>query len=185
MNKSQQIMVAEGLPRACILTDAQRAKAWQGVKLQAIPLFRLTPKDESPETKAFRAQVEAERRQKSLAQIAKMKTRFAAKAIDYTKMRWDARRNKFVPIEPGTTKSVPAVKAPSGDSAVKARRETTPAGTDIDWSRITTETAEALARLNGVWKDSYEKLRGTGRIVMTVSNVLKGKVKRGEAVKWQ
>lgn len=178
---AKQIMIKDGAPRALFLTPEARREAWQGRTLTIVSFIEPRTRDEDEATAAFRAQVEAERRQKSLAGIQRMKNRFASKAIDYSKMRWDARRNKFMPMEVGTTKSAPAVKAPSRDSAVSSRVETTPAGVD----RITKDNAEAIAKLNGVWKDSYEKLRGTGRIVMTVKNVLKGITRKGGVVKWQ
>lgn len=105
-----------------------------------------------------------------------MKLRMASKAIDFKKVRWDARRNKFVPLEGGTTKSAPV--APSVSAQPVNRGCAAGAGT------LTKDNAEAVARLNGVWKPEYEKLRGTGRIVMTVGNVLKGLVKKGGEVKW-
>jgi len=199
----KQLMVADGAPKALFLTPEQRNKAWQGVPLRTPVFAQIEKRDEDEATKAFRAQMEEERRQKSLAGIQRMKNRFAAKAIDYSKMRWDARRNKFVPIDVGTPGSVPAVKTSRPDSAVARVRETTPAGTDNwiypaapkfkfppkatdghDWSRITKDTAEKIAKLNSAWKPEYEKLRGTGRIVMTIGNILKGRVKRGETIKW-
>lgn len=182
LSTPQRLMRDDGLPAKLFLTDEQRAKAWAGRTLTVVPFIATAKtRDESPETAAFRAQVEEQRRLKSLAGITRMKTRFASKAIDYTKMCWDARRAKFVPVEPGTTKPAPVVKAPRRDSAVPPKVEITPIGA----ATLSKDNAEAVARLNGVWKDSYEKLRGTGRIVMTVSNVLKGLVKRGGTVKWQ
>lgn len=216
----KQLMVRDGAPAALFLTPAQRAKAWQGVTLRSIPLFQAAPKDESPETKAFRAQEEERRRLKSLEGIARMKLRMASKAIDFNKVRWDARRNKFVPLEDGTTEFAPTVKVLSSGSAAGARDETTPVGANIPtrqqlaiqqtmnkihadrraatavkiakrqlgadpiWSRVNKDTARDLAQLNGVWDDKYAKLSG-GLLVMTVTNRLKGLVKKGGEVKWQ
>lgn len=175
----QQMLVDDGLPLACIATPQTMARArkyWDAHPPVSVPFAQIgRTRDESPETKAFRAQEEERKRLKSLAGIARMKTRFASKAIDYSKFRWDARRNKFVPIEPGTTKSAPAV-----NNIDKPRRESTFAGTVT----LTKNNAEAVAKLNSAWKPEYEKLRGTGRIVMTIGNILRGKIKRGEIVKW-
>lgn len=196
----QQMLVDDGLPLACIATPQTMARArkyWDAHPPVSVPFAQIDrTRDESPETKAFRAQEEERKRLKSLAGIARMKTRFASKAIDYTKFRWDARRNKFVPItgdrhvpapdqglarlpdRPAQTK--PAITQNQRIRPVTQRLDET----GQDWSRLNKDTAETLARLNGVWKDSYEKLRGTGRIVMTVGNILKGIAKRGGMVKW-
>jgi hypothetical protein len=42
---------------------------------------------------------------------------------------------------------------------------------------------QQLAQLNGCWKDDYLRL-DRGRLRMTVSNALRGKQRRGEAIKW-
>ncbi len=120
---------------------------------------------------SFAEVIEGERLMKSRAKITKMKQRFETKAIDFTKVRWDARRNKFVPLEPAVVVAKTAPKIMAADVATGLQK-------------ITKANAEAIAKLNGVWKPEYEKLRGTGRIVMTVGNVLKGLVKRGGSVKW-
>lgn len=185
---SKQLMVADGAPKALFMTPEQRRKAWAGRPL-TVPVFVQLQRDESEEVKAMRERLKAEATIALKNRIARAEARKANAKIDYSKMRWDARRNRFVPLEPwatkpapsGTTESAPAVKAPRRDSAVKARGETTPAGADI----VTKDNAEAVARLNNVWKPEYEKLRGTGRIVMTVGNLLRGIVKRGGTVKWQ
>lgn len=190
----KQIMISDGAPKALFLTPEQRKKAWAGVVIRSVPFAQIkATRDESEETKIFRAQVEEERRQKSLAQIGKMKARFAAKAnpVDYSKMRWDPRKSKFVP-DTGHKPAPMAVPVPTPEpyakdwkrpAAPKFKFPPKPAD-GHDWSLITKGTAEAIAKLNGVWKPDYEKLRGTGRIVMTVGNVLKGLVKRGGTVKW-
>lgn len=179
---ARQLMIADGAPRALFLTPDQRAKAWAGRALTPAPLFVSVPKSETPETAAFRAQEEERRRLKSLAGISRMKARFVTKAIDYSKMRWDPRRGKFVPDIGSKPKLEPHVTALI--ETIKQRYYVTDTGA-IDWSCLTKDNAEAVAKLNGVWKDSYEKLRGTGRIVMTVGNMLKGIAKRGGEVKWQ
>lgn len=197
---AKQIMIKDGAPRALFLTPEARRKAWQGRTLTTIPFIEVRKRDEDETTAAFRIQFEAERRQKSLAGIAKMKNRFAAKAaakVDYSKMRWDARRNKFVPMEVGTMGNVvdnrsdgrkPDKSPPrTAVAGTPAQREVkgSPQGLADGSHQITKDNAEAIAKLNGVWKDSYEKLRGTGRIVMTVGNVLKGITRKGGVVKWQ
>lgn len=182
----KQLMIADGAPKALFMTAEQRRKAWNGVAVRAMPLFQATPKNETPETVAFRAAEDERRRLKSLAGIQRMKNRFAAKAIDYSKMRWDARRNKFVPLtgDKPVTQSAPGPAATPYKPASSPDRKAAKAGADTG-PRVTKDNAETVAKLNGVWKPEYEKLRGTGRIVMTVGNVLKGLAKRGGTVKWQ
>lgn len=199
LTNSQCLMRDDGLPVACILTPAQRAKAWAGVVIRSVPFANVkTTRDDSDETKAFRAQEEERRRLKSLASIAKMKAKFAAKAnpVDYTKMRWDARRAKFVPLtgtkptdsgqEPAKVReartALPHQRLPTQTG--KAREAPVKADKLALSGQLTKDSAERLAKLNGVWKDDYEKLRGTGRIVMTVGNLLRGIAKRGGTVKW-
>lgn len=129
----------------------------------------------------FAARSEEERLAHSRAQIARMKLRFESKKTDHSQMRWDARRARFVPVA-----VLPPRRFVAPLNTAERLPERKPAGAGAeDWSRVTKDNAEAIARLNGVWKDSYEKLRGTGRIVMTICNVLKGKARRGEEIKWQ
>lgn len=185
--RSQQLMIKDGAPAALFISEAQRAKAWAGRPMTVIPAFNLVPRNEDEATAAFRAQVEAERRQKSLAQITRMKTRFATKAIDYTKMRWDPRKGKFV--EDVATPAIPKPEERTLDGrpvfrpgVFKMKLPAIPVASG-DYSRVTKDTARDLAELNGVWDAKYEKLSG-GLLVMTVTNRLKGIVKRGGEVKW-
>lgn len=215
---SKQLMLRDGAPAALFLTPAQRTKAWQGVLLRAMPLFEINKtRDESPETAAFREQEEERRRLKSLEGIARMKLRMASKAIDFSKVRWDARRNKFVPLEGQMSKSEPlgllnikrglatvnravedmkrkpmplegaptepALFRPSDLHGAAKRRVDAALVATEDWSRVNKDTAATLAKLNGVWDDKYAKLSG-GLLVMTVTNRLKGLVKKGGEVKW-
>lgn len=188
LSPGQRAMVDDGCPIACMPTPKEQAayKAWCATNPPTvIPAFRLEVRDETAETAAFRAAEEERRRQKSLAGIARMKNRFATKAIDHSKMRWDQRRNKFV--EDVARSPAPAPKSASDirPSAPATKGPTGPAAKPAGAGTLTKDNAETLAKLNGVWKDSYEKLRGTGRIVMTVKNVLNGITKRGGTVKWQ
>jgi hypothetical protein len=162
-------MVQDGLPAVLLLTPEARAEAWRIQPPRAIPLYSPIPKSEDADTAAFRARVEAERRQKSLNQIARMKNRFALKAVDHSCMRWDSRRNKFVAdVQSAAPKSAPAVKAPRCDGAVKPKGELAPVGAVA----VTKDNARTLAKAAGVWKPEYEKLTG-GLLVMTIRNRLR------------
>jgi hypothetical protein len=169
---AQQLMVQDGLPAVLLLTSEQRAEAWRLNPPRAMPLFQAIPRNEDAATSAFRAQVEAERRQKSLNQIAKMKNRFAQKAVDHSKMRWDPRAAKFVPdhipvlaAEPQISPTVHGGKAVGRTAGlILATGATTP---------VTKNNARALAEAAGVWKPEYEKLTG-GLLCMTVKNRLRG-----------
>ena len=187
------------IPAFLRIPQEVRRKAWEKRPPVAIPFARVEhTRQEDEATQRFRAEEAERKRIKSLDRISKMKSRLSAKAIDHSRMRWDPRKNKFVEDvvlpKPKVSvtgrfidKSQPNVQTvPMKTREVKAIRNAfvKASQADIDWSRITKDTAEEIAKLNGVWKDSYEKLRGTGRIVMTVANVLKGVVRRGGEVKW-
>lgn len=213
ITRMQQLMVEDGAPLALFISDDERRASWEANPPRPIPAFSLKPRDEDAATAAFRAQVEEERRQKSRAQIVRMKNRFVSKAIDYTRMRWDQRRGKFVPDAIPAAKSAPAFLAPQNIAERLPKREPARAGADTKalewergirktylpataqrivnrqaaaqegWSRVKAHNARALAELNGVWDDKYTKLSG-GLLVMTVTNRLKGLVKKGEAIRW-
>jgi hypothetical protein len=203
LTPSQRLMVADGFPPSLFATQVQRAAHWLAHPPCAMPFIPTKTRDEDEATAAFRAQEEARKRQKSLASITRMKTRMAAKAVDHSRMRWDPRRSQFVP-DTGTRciensvdnrsagrkpdKSPPRTAAPvdarlRGVTGANPSRNVQAAVTNQDWSRVTKDTARALAELNGVWDAKYEKLSG-GLLVMTVTNRLKGLVKRGGEVRW-
>ena len=170
------------LPKFLRLTPSQRAKAWEGVTLRAVPAFTSASvsrtRDEDAATLAFREQEEARRKAKSMAGIARMKTRIEAKKIDYTKMRWNPRKSRFEPDEIGARSSTVEQACVS---CTDYAGSSPAASTNID--AVNKDTAERLARLNGVWDDKYAKLFG-GLLVMTVKNRLKGLVKKGVEIKW-
>lgn len=184
LTRAQKMMVEDGFPKELFRTPAQRHAYWEANPPRAMPLFEINKtRDESPETAAFRVQEEERRRLKSLAGIQRMKTRFETKKVDFSKVRWDARRNKFVPLEGApvntilTKADVPALERKVAARALQLELA------DHDWFRVNKDTARDLAQLNGVWDDKYAKLSG-GLLVMTVTNRLKGLVKKGGEVKW-
>lgn len=189
LTPAQQMMVEDGFPRELLWTPEQRAAWWVANPPKAMPLieFNKPRTADDAATAAFRAQVEEERRLKSLAKIDRMKVRQAGKAIDHSKMRWDARRNKFVEMGHVYAPNQGVSRTPHQPEQVQPAPKVRPApqtGSQVAGQVVTKDTAEQIAKLNGIWKPEYEKLRGTGRIVMTVGNVLKGKAKRGEEIKW-
>lgn len=181
------------IPAFLRIPQEVRRKAWEKRPPVAIPFARVEhTRQEDEATQRFRAEEAERKRIKSLDRISKMKSRLSAKAIDHSRMRWDPRKNKFVedayvsapdkrvsrPVHTPVKSQSKAKAGPVRNVPVQVQQ------VDVDWLKITKDTAEEIAKLNGVWKDSYEKLRGTGRIVMTVANVLKGVVRRGGEVKW-
>jgi len=197
LTRPQRLMVEDGFPAELFRTVEQRRAYWDAHPPVAIPLFKLQ-RDEDAETRAMRERLRQEEITALRSRLARSARRKAAKAIDFSKMRWDSRRNRFVPdVMPGTTKSAPVRSAYHniGERLPKREPAVTGAGTRTiinklatapgceDWSRVTKDTARALAELNGVWDDKYAKLSG-GLLVMTVTNRLKGLVRRGEAVRW-
>lgn len=201
LTRSQQFMIEDGFPSSLFRTAEQRAAWWAANPPKSMPLFRLEVQNMDEETEAFRAQIEEERKAKARAQIGRMKNRFASKAIDHSKMRWDQRRNKFVedthvsapdqrlsrPVHLSNQEQ-PATEISSTSAeelqTIQAADVVSSTGGGVEWSHINKGNARALAELNGVWDDKYAKLSG-GLLVMTVVNRLKGIVKRGGEVKWQ
>lgn len=95
------------IPECLKISAEERAKAWEGHVFTCVPAFAAV-KTETADTIAFRAQAEADRKVKTDNRIAKLKAKQAAKAapVDMSNMRWDSRRNKFVPdYVPNATKS--------------------------------------------------------------------------------
>jgi len=180
LTRSQQWMVQDGLPADLILTREERAALWRANPPRAMPLFNMQPPVQDEQTAAFVAKLAENKRLKSLNQIAKMKNRFASKAIDHSKFRWDARRNKFVEdILHGGAKTL----APRAITSVLPRDEGQVAKCDDGLHDVKAYNARQIAELNGVWKPEYGKLTG-GLLVMTIKNKLKNLVKKGLQVKW-
>lgn len=204
LTPQQRMMVKDGLPAACIMTPAQRAKAWERNPPRPMEFVntRVT-RNEDAATQAFRAEQEELRKRKVQASLEKMKRRVAAKAIDHTRYRWDPRKGQFV-LDPYMAAAAERERkdriAKSGlilptdrhmALAEAGRMKQTGSGPKLkplvavpgDWAYVKSDTARRLAELNGVWDDKYAKLTG-GLLVMSVRNRLKGLVKRGGTVKW-
>lgn len=182
LTKSQSLMKADGAPSFLFVSTEQRKAAWDKIPLRAIPEFASVKvtRNEDEATAKFRADEEARRKAKQTAHFDRLKAKKNAAPVDYNKMRWDARRNKFVPMEPVThgprvvqeganLQQVTKTKFKMVDTkhGGKALVNITPAGPVVDKSN-----AEAVAKLNGVWKASYSALT-PGLMVMTVKNRLK------------
>lgn len=193
MTPMQKLMVKDGLPKSLLLSVDERRAAWEANPPRPMPLYDPKPRTSDAETLRVAAELEEQRKAHARAKIERMKLKFASKAIDHSKMRWDQRLGKFVedhhvPVltsNKGVTRGCPAKKdqsASQANTAGPARSETRTQGAGD--KVVTKDNAEQIAKLNGVWKDSYAALRGTGRIVMTVGNVLKGIVKKGGEIKW-
>lgn len=60
--KAQQIMIADGLPSALIMSPEQRAEVWRKNPPKPMPAFNAPPKEEGEDTKRFRAMLEAQER---------------------------------------------------------------------------------------------------------------------------
>lgn len=197
LTPSQRLMADDGAPSVCFATPAQRAAWWKANPPAAMPAFQLQVRNPDAATVEFAAQEAERRRLKSLAGIARMKNRIAAKKVDLTKCRWDPRRNRFVEDnmsnsshdrDRGVVHTPPHPKEKQSFSPTRHRVEGDQKLRDnqvlnTDWSRVTKDSARTLAELNGIWDDKYEKLSG-GLLVMTVTNRLKGLVKKGGAVRW-
>lgn len=202
LSRAQKMMVEDGFPKELFRTAAQRHAYWEANPPRAMPLFEINKtRDESPETTAFRTQEEERRRLKSLQSISRMKARMETKKIDFSKVRWDAIKCKFVPLEGQAPKlgggqetdrtqeartamsdhRMPTQNSGTAREAPMKRDRVAPPRQDPIWFRVNKDTAATLARLNGVWDARYEKLSG-GLLVMTITNRLKGLVKKGGEV---
>lgn len=197
----KQIMMADGAPKGLFLTAAQRAKTWEGRSLTTVPMFKVV-RDDTPETAAFRVQAKADAIVALKNRLARSAARKQTKAIDYSKMRWDAMRNKFVEITVTNRDKMLVERLETKQSLTKADAKEARAlkfiGIDLakspdqtvvgfkmpeSWQRVDYANARRLAEINGVWDDKYLKLSG-GLLVMTVTNRLKGLVRKGGTVSW-
>jgi hypothetical protein len=119
LTKSQKLMVSDGCPVGLFLSSAARAKAWADCPPKPMGTF-IDLEDSA--RKELRAQITREATER---RIAKMLAGQARKAVtikprDIRGMRWDARRNKFVPInplEPRTMKTIDDTKPATDEQA--------------------------------------------------------------------
>lgn len=168
------------IPDYLVLSPEERAASWEGIALTSMKFLPdSTVRSTDPGAEQFARQLEEDRRLKSLARIHKMKSRKTVKSIDYSKMRWDPRKCKFVE---DSSYSAPVAQRLEPAAHNRSVVGSNPAG-GTDWSRVTKDNVEAVARLNGVWNDKYAGLTN-GLRVMNVVNRLKGLIKRGGIVIW-
>lgn len=167
LTKSQSLMVQDGAPKALFLAADRRRAAWGKVPLRTMEFASIkTTRNEDEATAKFRAEEEARRKAKQNAHFDRLKAKKNATPVDYSKVRWDARRNKFVPQDAVVLKANP----PMVDVVQSVSANLTPKpsiGPVVD--KI---NAEAVAKLNGVWDPKYAKLT-PGLLTMTVKNRLK------------
>lgn len=174
------------IPDYLVLSPEERAASWERIALTSMKFLPdSTVRSTDPGAEQFARQLEEDRRLKSLARIRKMKSRKTIKSIDYSKMRWDPRKNKFVE-DSSYSAPVRLTARPMSYLVTQSSRQSGKTETAIgaiDWSRVTKDNVEAVARLNGVWNDKYAGLTN-GLRVMNVVNRLKGLIKRGGIVTW-
>lgn len=152
------------IPKFLRIPQAQRAKAWAGRPLTTMPFVKLQ-RDDNPDAVALRQQLKTDANTALLNRLARSKARKETAKIDYSAMRWDPRKGKFVPdtgnkVEP--TMTVTMVKEgtlpPRSDTAYwdkmgkacdRLGLNNSDGGLFNDWSRVNSTTARALAELNG------------------------------------
>lgn len=171
----------------------ERAAAWAASPPIPMPFIQSERRRSlEPDAAAFLVQEEERRRLKSLAKISKMKAKMETKKLNVDVMRWDARKGRFVedPLRYLANHGGKATKVETRRDlqhqlhrATVRKQQADKAAVTEYWSRVNKDTARALAELNGVWADKYEKLKD-GLLVMTVTNRLKGIEKKGGTVKW-
>ncbi len=119
VNKAQKLMLADGCPAGCFLTQAQRAASWAALPPRPLVIYD-TPIERapSPEVQAILAEQEERRRLKAKVRIGKLLA--SKERVDYAGQRWDPRRSKWVSDTVQSSQaegrqcadSVPAPKAP-------------------------------------------------------------------------
>lgn len=98
ITRAQQLMVDDGLPWQAILTDEQREQAWKDNPPKPASTINDGPaKKEVPaDVLAFAAEEADKKNTQKKNRIAKMVNK--SKAPDPSTHRWDATKNKWVPI---------------------------------------------------------------------------------------
>ena len=133
LTKSQQFMVDDGLPASLLLTGEQRAAFWlANPHLGVIPT--LSFKDDKRQVEVEREQFE---REAAAIRITKLKAGLARKAVklssnDLRGMRWDARRNRLVPIDPTESRKMTDTEKTTADEATPELVSSTVAVTEED-----------------------------------------------------
>jgi hypothetical protein len=123
LTKAQELMIADGLPAAAILTPEERAASWKGRKLSKPRDIKAPKKDEDPTTRQLRKQLEAAEKAKAterfqrLAELRKQTQRArSAPNQETTPMPKTAKKTRNI----GTKRAVAASKASAGTGGRKA-----------------------------------------------------------------
>lgn len=150
------------IPPFCIVSQEERVAAW--ARNPPKPYTLVDPKREKPaDVLAF----EAAKKERENTRLRNLSRRPPAEKIDFSKMRWDARRNKFVPI-------FGVIERLKSNVVILIKPNTAKAKV-VDLS--------ALAKQHGVWDDKYAKL-APGLQAMTIRNRLKALERKGIEIKW-
>jgi hypothetical protein len=187
LTSSQQAMVDDGCPVGCIATPASRKRAeeaWKRNPPRAMPSFIPKPKPMDAEAQAIAAEIERDKKQRSLRKLQNfLQKKKQQPKVDLKTHRWDARRNKFVldpfakpaPKNDGLVRQSSVVAKQATDKSVSKKPKPAsliPDGVDI----------KAFAIANAVWDAKYDKLPNPGLVRMNVSNRLRNKINKGHEV---
>lgn len=181
------------IPTCLMLGRDQRAASWHDSPPRPMPMFverKQTDEQDRLAAEQLIAEMEQARRQRALDRVAKMKARKQSRSPAGQPMhlthRWDARRNRWVPLD---ATEAATVQQRSAEVQAKTRRQT--GSVDDLGQRVSELTSvdgkpdvsrlKALAELNGVWKPDYDALPNPGLIRMTVVN----RLRRLESVIWK
>lgn len=160
------------IPEFCVISQEQRAEAWR--RNPPKPYTLIDPKREKPaDVIAF----EAAHKERQNVRLRNLSKRPPAEKVDFSKMRWDPRRCKFVPIFAVLPKHVAKVyKLQVGDHVIVNNEMHVVAKPKV-------VDLSALARQHGVWDDKYAKL-APGLQAMTIRNRLRALERKGTEIKW-
>jgi hypothetical protein len=98
LTKAQKIMLADGLPKALLISQKERADWWD--KHPPKPFRLIGGDDNDPQVIARRQMMEQLQQQQVLVRnnrFANLKAKKAREELDTTGMRWDATKARFVP----------------------------------------------------------------------------------------
>lgn len=167
------------IPPFCVITQEERAEAWR--RNPPKPYTLVDPKRERPaDVIAF----EAAKKERENVRLRNLSKRPPAEKIDFNKMRWDSRRNKFVPIfATGGVPSGPSIQVGDSVLIINRGKRRLAVVTGKYESNATEDELCALAKRHKVWDDKYAKLT-PGLRAMTIKNRLKALERKGTEIKW-
>jgi hypothetical protein len=169
LTKSQRIMADNGAPAKLFLTQKQRTAAWNANPDLGV-VFTHSLKDQKEDK--FREMRKQLKNEETVIRIQKMKGALARKAMKLTASdlrgkRWDARHNKFIPI----------------NKEFHMKRDDTETVKDDPATTSSTETSNVAQEKTMTATDTNEVTKRRKSPSKTVKKVVKKNVKANKTVK--